>query len=275
MYRLIRLIIKYHFFLLFVFLEIVSILLAINFNKHHNTVYLSSANSVVGSFNSKFNGISTYLNLKIKNEQLLNQNTDLLNKTISNYISNIKVFDNKHDSIYSQQYRYISGRIIQNYVYNKHNYLTIDKGIKNGVTPESGVACPSGIVGIVSKSSDNFSNVISLLNIDLSISAKIKKNNYFGSLNWNGEDIKFAKLKEIPFHVNLEIGDTIITSGYSLIFPENILIGTISSFDKVKGGDFYDITVELSTNFNSINNIYVINNLKKTEILNLTTNNDK
>ena len=274
MYRLIRLIIKYHFFLLFVFLEVVSILLAVNFNKHHNTVYLSSANSVVGSFNSKFNGISTYLNLESKNEQLLKQNTDLLNKSISNYISNIRVFDNKHDSIYSQQYHYIPGRIIQNYVYNKHNYLTIDKGIKNGVTPESGVVCPNGIVGIVSKSSDNFSNVISVLNIDLSISAKIKKNNYFGSLNWDGENIQFAKLKEIPFHVNLEIGDTIITSGYSLIFPENILIGTISSFNKVKGGDFYDITVKLSTDFNKINNIYIINNLKKTEILNLTTNDD-
>ena len=104
---------------------------------------------------------------------------------------------------------------------------------------------------------------------------KIKKNNYFGSLNWDGEDIRFAKLKEIPFHVNLEIGDTIITSGYSLIFPENILIGTISSFDKVKGGDFYDITVKLSTDFNNINNIYVINNLKKIEILNLTADNDK
>jgi rod shape-determining protein MreC len=275
MYRLIRLIIKYHFFLLFVFLEIISILLAVNFNKHHNTVYLSSANAIVGSFNSKFNGISTYLDLKNKNEELLKQNTNLLNKSISNYISNIRVFDEKHDSIYSQQYSYTSGKVIQNYVYNKHNYLTIDKGKKNGVVPECGVICPKGIVGIVSKSSDNFSNVISVLNIDLSISAKIKKNNYFGSLNWDGENIKYAKLKEIPFHVDLEIGDTIITSGYSLIFPENILIGTISNFDKIKGGDFYDITVKLSTDFNNINNIYIINNLKKTEILNLSENNDK
>lgn len=275
MYRLIRLIIKYHFFLLFVFLEVISILLAINFNKHHNTVYLSSANSIVGSFNSKFSNISAYIDLREKNKQLLKQNTELLNKSISSYISNIQVFDVKHDSIYSQQYKYISGKVIKNYIYNKHNYLTINKGLKNGVTPESGVVCPNGIVGIVSKSSDNFSNVISLLNIDLNISAKIKKNNYFGSLNWDGEDIRYAKLKEIPFHVNLEVGDTIITSGYSLIFPENILIGTISSFDKVKGGDFYDITVKLSTDFNKVNNIYIINNLKKTEILNLTTDNDK
>jgi len=275
MYRLIRLIIKYHFFLLFVFLEVISILLAVNFNKHHNTVYLSSANSIVGSFNSKFSNISAYLDLREKNEQLLKQNTELLNKSISSYISNIQVFDVKHDSIYSQQYRYISGKVVKNYIYNKHNYLTINKGLKNGVTPESGVVCPNGIVGIVSKSSDNFSNVISLLNIDLNISAKIKKNNYFGSLNWDGEDIHYAKLKEIPFHVNLEVGDTIITSGYSLIFPENILIGTISGFDKVKGGDFYDITVKLSTDFNNVNNIYIINNLKKTEILNLTTDNDK
>ena len=275
MYRLVRLIIKYHFFLLFVFLEIISILLAINFNKHHNTVYLSSANSISGSLNSTFSGVSSYLDLREKNQKLLTQNTYLLNKLKSGFLSNQKIYGFKNDTLYTQQYRYISGTVIQNYIYNKHNYLTLNKGSKNGVTPESAVVCPEGIVGIVSKVSNNFCNVISVLNIDLNISAKIKKNNYFGSLKWDGNDYKYAKLKEIPFHVDLQIGDTIITSGYSLIFPENILIGTISNFNKVKGGDFYDITVKLSTDFNNINSIYIINNLKKTEILNLTTENDK
>jgi len=275
MYRLIRLIIKYHFFLLFVFLEIISILLAVNFNKHHNTVYLSSANTVSGSLNSTISRISSYIDLKNKNDKLLTQNTILLNKSKSSYLTNQKIYGFKNDTLYTQQYRYISGTVIQNYIYNKHNYLTLNKGLINGVTPESAVVCPEGIIGIVSKVSNNFCNVISVLNIDLNISAKIKKNNYFGSLKWDGNDYKYAKLKEIPFHVNLEIGDTIITSGYSLIFPENILIGTVSGFDKVKGGDFYDITVKLSTDFNNINSIYIINNLKKTEILNLTTDNDK
>jgi len=137
---------------------------------------------------------------------------------------------------------------------------------------ECAVVCSSGIVGIVSKSSKNFSNVVSVLNTDLNISAKIKKNNYFGSLKWDGVDYQIAKLNEIPFHVKLQIGDTIVTSSYSLIFPENILIGTIFSFNKVAGGDFYDINVKLSTDFKNVRDVNIITNLKKMEIQNLTNN---
>lgn len=275
MYRLIRLIVKYHFFLLFVFLEIISILLAVSFSKHHNSVFLSSSNGVVGNINSTFSDMSSYINLRDKNSKLLAQNTMLLNHTKESYLSSKTIFNYINDSVYTQQYKYTSANTIQNNIQNKHNYLSLNKGKKNGVISESAVICPSGIVGIVSKVSNNFCNVISVLNTDLSISAKIKKNNYFGSLNWDGMDYQHAKLKEIPFHVDLTIGDTIITSGYSLIFPENILIGTISNFSKIKGGDFYDITIKFSTDFKNINQVYIIKNLKKNEIINLQLENDK
>jgi rod shape-determining protein MreC len=272
MYNIIKLIISYHFLLLFVIIEIISFALIINFNKHQNVVFLSSANSISGSFNNSIYKINEYFYLKSENETLLKQNNFLLSKFKTNYLSNKQIFNVVEDTVYEQQYKYTQANVIQNSVYNKHNYLTINKGKINGIITECAVVCSSGIVGIVSKSSKNFSNVVSVLNTDLNISAKIKKNNYFGSLKWDGVDYQIAKLNEIPFHVKLQIGDTIVTSSYSLIFPENILIGTIFSFNKVAGGDFYDINVKLSTDFKNVRDVNIITNLKKMEIQNLTNN---
>jgi rod shape-determining protein MreC len=144
----------------------------------------------------------------------------------------------------------------------------LDKGSQQGLRTEMAVVSKGSIVGIVKGVSKNYATVISLLNIDLRISAKVKKNGYFGSLNWTGEDYQTALLKEIPLHADIMIGDTIITSGYSSIFPEGVLIGFIKDFEE-KSGSFYDIEVELSTDFKSLSNVNVIGNLLQTEIKNL------
>ena len=131
------------------------------------------------------------------------------------------------------------------------------------------VISTNGIVGIVKNVSNNFSTVISILNTSLRVSAKIKKNDYFGSLSWNGINYTKAQLDEIPFHVKISVGDTIITSGYSAIFPEGNLIGTISDFDVKQGGNFYSIPVNLSTDFKNLSYVYIISDFLKKEQINL------
>jgi rod shape-determining protein MreC len=274
MQNLIRFLIKYNYVLLFIALEFLAFTLVVNFNKSQKQIYLSTANSISGSLNETFSFIGSYISLRDENKKLAKQNAYLLNKSKTSYVDNKLLANFVNDSLYSQQYQYINAEIISNSVWKKHNYLTINKGKRNGITNENAVISPKGVVGITKNVGNNFANVISLLNTELLVSGKIKNTNYFGSISWDGEDYQYVKLDEIPFHVVLNKGDTIVTSGYSLIFPEGIPIGTISDFSKVEGGDFYDITVKLIVDFKNVQHVYVINNLKKLEILDLEENQD-
>jgi rod shape-determining protein MreC len=121
-----------------------------------------------------------------------------------------------------------------------------------------------GVAGVIVGSSDNFSVAMSLLNIDFRLSVRLRSSGYFGSLSWDGRDPGHAVLSEIPQHLNLSVGDTVETTGYSAIFPEGLMVGTISDFRK-PGGDFYVIRIELKTDFKKLHFVDVIGNLKRKE----------
>ena len=196
------------------------------------------------------------------------ENSRLLNIIESTYKSDEIFFRSVSDSIYNQRYRYTLARIVNNSVNKKHNFLTLNKGSLQGLRPEMAVVSDGSIIGVIKGVSKNYSTVISLLNLDLKISAKVKKNGYFGSLSWDGQGYQTAILSEIPLHADIQAGDTIITSGYSSIFPEGIQIGFIKDFEE-KGGSFYEIKVKLSTDFKSLNNVNVIGNLLQIEKIEL------
>lgn len=260
-----RFFIRYHYVLLFVLLEIISVAILLNSNKNKNIRFMSSANDVSGFFSENFNVITEYFSLKEKNEQLASEVAKLRNSSLKAYKSNSVEELFVEDTVYKQQYLYYSARVVNNSINKNYNYITINKGRKQGIKPDMAVVSTEGIVGVVGSVSENYSSVISVLNKKLGISAKIKKNGYFGSLSWAGKNCKEAKLKEIPNHVKITNGDTIITSGYSLIFPEGIPIGTIKKIDYEKGGNFYEIIVSLNTNFQNVSNVYIIHNLFKEE----------
>jgi len=274
MYGLLKFIIKYHFTILFLFLEFLAISFAVNFNKHQNTVFLTSAGAISSYFNEKTSNIKQYFGLKEKNSLLAKQNAELLNRLKKNRLNNSFSMNFVEDSLRNFKYFYTDAKIIKNSVYLKHNYISINKGSKNGVSVGDGIISPEGVVGVVTKTSEHFSNVISILNTDLFISAKIKRDNYFGSINWDGNNYRFVKLKEIPFHVQLEKGDTIVTSGYSQIFPPDIPIGIISDFTKLKDGDFYDIKVKLLEDFKKLDNVYIVSNLRRNELKEIEESDD-
>jgi rod shape-determining protein MreC len=273
MRALFRLIVKYHFALTFLILQFVCFYLIVTYNKHHKAVFFSSSNYFVGELNEFVTGITDYFYLDDSNEQLVKENTHLRHLLKSSYKHNKISYIELHDTAYIQQYTYQPAKVIRNSVDKEHNFITIDRGSRHGIEPEMGVISPSGVVGIINKVSYNYSTAISVLNKNLKISAKVKKNNYFGTLNWKGADISTAMLEDIPHHVSLEEGDSIVTSGYSAIFPEGIYLGEISEFQLVEGNNFYDIEVDLSMDFNNLFYVYIVTNYMKEEQLELEKQN--
>jgi rod shape-determining protein MreC len=168
------------------------------------------------------------------------------------------------DSASGIRYNYLSARVINNSVNKQKNFITLDRGSRHGVTTGMGVASSTGVVGVIVGVSRNYSVAMSLLNIDFKLSASIARNDYFGSLAWNGRNYRYAQLSEIPHHVAVTEGDTIVTSGYSAIFPPGLIVGTLTG-DLKKGGDFVTLKVLLSADFKKLTDVYLIGNLTRHE----------
>ena len=256
---------KYYFVFLFILLELIASFFIVQNNSFHKASFLNSSNIISASIYNSTNKISGYLGLRSTNEFLAVENAKLHSKSI---LSFTKLYTDKwsiNDTIYEQEYTFLSAQVINNSIYKRNNYLTLNRGGKHGVKPDMAVISSNGIVGIVKDVSDNFSSVLSVLHKNARISAKIKKNEYFGSLVWDGSDFKSGTLLYIPNHVKISEGDAIVTSRYSAIFPEGIRIGSIIDFKINPGDNFYTISVKFSTDFSNLSYVYVVNNLMKEE----------
>jgi rod shape-determining protein MreC len=196
------------------------------------------------------------------------------NNAVDSYIHNTISIIDIYDSIYIQKYQFIQGRVINNSTNKQNNYLTLNIGKRSGVHKEMAVISPVGVVGVVKDVSDNFSSVISLLNRNLRISAMIKRSGYFGSLYWDGKNYHYAKLTDLPNHIVVNKGDTVITSGYSAMFPKGEIIGIVDKVENQKGSDFMTVTVRLSVDFKKLDYVMVVKNLLREEQLQLEHNID-
>jgi rod shape-determining protein MreC len=220
------------------------------------------------SISYKFENTRDYLTLYKENRRLAEENTRLYNLLKSSY--KISYIDSTFagDTLNPRQYRYISAKVVNNSVNKKYNYITLDKGRIHGIEPEMAVICDEGIVGMVKTVSDNFCVVLSLLNPRFGVSAKIKNSGFYGPLSWKEIAPDKALMEDIPHHARINEGDTILTSGYGSIFPENCMIGVISKY-KLKGGNYYEITVKLATDFQRLNQVQVIRSEVRTETITL------
>jgi rod shape-determining protein MreC len=211
-------------------------------------------------------GITQYFSLRSVNKQLMDENTRLRSQIPGTYLTTDQNIFTFRDTLHQRQFQYLNARVINNTVRNRNNHMTINKGRLHGIRPDMGVIGPNGVIGIVKDVSGNFSSVISLLHSDMQISAKIKKNNHLGTILWEGFDHRKVTMLYIPPHVELEKGDTIITSGFSQIFPEGIAIGVIDEFEVRRGDNFYTIEVKLFTDFNKLGYVHVVQNIFREEI---------
>jgi rod shape-determining protein MreC len=253
--------------ILFLLLLCISFLLTIQAHSYHRSKIISSANYLSGGVYEKINNVSEYLNLKTQNDALAIENARL--KSIlfatTDSISITKLEKTKDN----QPYDIVVSKVIHN-SYNVHeNYLTLNSGALQGVEPDMGVINNLGLVGIIDNTSPRYSTVISILNVKSRINAKIKKSNHFGSLIWNGKSTGFVQLIDVPRLAAIRKGDTIVTGGQSVIFPENINIGTI---DKVEIDDqthYYTITVKLFNDMTNLGHVYIIKSKYREELNNL------
>lgn len=259
MRSLLQFLARFHVFFLFLALEIISLILIVNYNNFQRVRFLNSSNRVSASVYEMSSNLTSYFQLRRINEELAAENAELQTKLQKLQV--VDIFSQADTSVIRDTtYQFIPARIINNSVNKQYNYVTLNKGRLDGIEPDMGIIGPNGVVGVVTNVSAHYSSGPSILNRRWRVSAKIKKNNYFGSLFWGGSDPRYAQLNEIPFHVELAAGDTIITSGYSSIFPGGILIGVIEDFNHDSGANFYQVNVRLSTNFKTISHVELVKN---------------
>jgi rod shape-determining protein MreC len=275
MRNLLRFILRHNFIIIFILLEILAFILLIRTNKFHRAKYVNFTYSIVGGISKTFVNIKEYISLKEENRKLIEENNRLYNLLESSY--RIATFDNAtlNETMYERKYLYIDARVINNSTNKQYNYITLNKGRDHGIEPDMAVVSDKGIVGIVKDVTNDYASVLSLLNRKFKVNGKIKRNEYFGPLSWTGKGHRKAILTDIPHHVDILIGDTIVTSGYSAIFPEGYMIGLVSDF-KLKGGNYYEIKVDLAVDFKKLSNVQVVKNMFREEQIELekTAEND-
>ena len=248
-----------YFVLLFLALETISLVLIVNYNNFQKVKFLNSSNQATASIYELTDNFTSYFHLRKINIELAEENAELQTQLLK--LQSVDIISQTDSTVENKTtYQFISAKIINNSVNKQYNYVTINKGRLDGIESNMGIIGANGVIGVITNVSDHYSSGPSILNKRWGVSAKIKKNNYFGSLAWDGKDYELAKLNEIPFHVELAIGDTITTSGYSTIFPEGFSIGTIEEFNHDSGANFYKIKIRLSSNFKTISHVKIIKN---------------
>ena len=237
-------------------------------NAFQKSYFINSSRNVTGYFYKSLQGYKEYFKLQETNYILSEENTRLRNEIyrISSGEENQEI--PASDTIENRKYTTQLAKVVNNSVTKQYNYITLDAGSNHGLKQDMAVISEHGVVGIITAVSVNYALVLPVLNRNFRLSAKIKRNNYFGVLGWDGFNRKKVTLHEIPVHADVFKGDEIVTSGHSAIFPEGIHVGKVVDFKK-EGGNFYEITVELATDFSKLYYVNVIKNIQREEQITL------
>jgi len=244
--------------LLFIILEMVCLIMIVQLNDNQKSIFEHTMIVLNGEFQSRMNQLTDYIHLKEKVKQLQEENAKLRSQKVirRDIIWNEK--DSSWNTDSSLLYIYYPTKVISSHLQLRNNTLTINKGLKQGINEGWGVATDNGVVGVVRYCSDHYCSVIPLVSLESSVSANIQNRNYFGNIEWSGPNIGMAKLTAVPKHAKFEIGDTVLTSGYSTIFPKGLPIGTITHYNLPSGSNFFDIDVALMVDFGNLEELYVV-----------------
>ena len=263
MRNLLNFFLKYNYWFLFILLEVISFALLFRFNNYQGSAFFTSSNQVAGMAYEAANNVTGYFHLKSINDDLVQKNVELelqmerLRSALMELTSDSTGLERmKSDAL--KGYDIYRANVINNNLTHVDNYITLDKGENDGIRSEMGVINGSGVVGIVYHTSSNYSVVIPILNSKSSISCKIKRSDYFGFLKWDGGSSEYATVKDMPRHSLFSLGDTIVTSGHSAVFPGGIPIGTVEDMSDSHDGLSYLLKVKLFTDFGRLNDVRVI-----------------
>ena len=265
---------RHNHWFLFVLLEVVSFVLLFKYNSYQGSVWFSSANAVAGKVYDASSAVDQYFSLVDVNRKLTERNV-YLERELARLTDTATVA--AKDSTYMQRmqagvlrkYKSVPARVVSNSLDKLNNFITIDKGTADGVGKDMGVACGLGVVGIVYLTAEHYSVVIPVLNSKSNISCSIRGRGYFGYLHWYGDRPDEAYLDDVPRHARFRIGDIVVTSGYSSVFPPGMLVGKIMRVYNSANGMSYRLRVKLSTDFGSLRDVCVINDSEMMEQMKL------
>ena len=226
-------------------------------------------NAISGKFFKTRTNFTNYFSLREENQQIVEHNAFLMSQLYKANVDTSTLYETPSPEI---DFKFITANVINNSVDNVNNYLLIDKGRKNGIRKDMGVICGNGVVGKVVNVTDHYASVMSMLHPYTVVSARFIDNQHIANVTWNNKDYRFGTVNDIPLHLILEKGDTLVTSGFSNIYPADIMIGTIEEMLESDSKDFNSAKVRFSTNFSTLRHVFVIENLHQTEIDSLTFN---
>ncbi len=250
---------QYRAFFIFLALELFAAWLIVQNNQYQSTKFFNSSNRLAANIISTTQGIKEYFSLRRINDELAEENAQLRTKLEQRNQSlyNLEVREIEDPKIINR-FDFVSAKVINNSVEQFKNYITINKGALDGISPGMAVISAAGAVGKVKSVSDHYAVLISLLNTEEFTSSVIKRTNHFGSINWDGKDPLFSQLNFIPRHANPVVGDTVVTSGFNAVFPEGILVGVIEEVSLGPEAQFYDLKVKLAQDFSKLAFVEVI-----------------
>jgi len=257
-------------------LQILCVVMLNQYSKTHEAFFASISNEIIGRVNKQYDNIASYFYLQQVNKQLVEENKKLRNSLKSNFIASDNSLQNIIDTIttsdsikYYRKYTYLPARVVGNSVSLQANYLTLERGGKQGVSKDMSVIGPQGIVGVVVSVSENYCKVMSLLHRSSKVSAMLMKNNNSGDIEWDGIDPSFVLMKKVSKSSFVKKSDTVVTSSYSANYPPNIMIGTVQDIMTDPSSNFYTLRLKTSTNFFTLQYVYIINNSRYTEQRNI------
>ncbi len=271
MQQILNFLIKHNHWFLFILLEGISFVLLFSFNRYQNAAMFTSANEFAGNIYSFMSDVDGYFGLSDENEALVEQNRVLINEIeqlkqeLASFKDSTALATNSFAALLKGDYRFNTARAVNNSLNKVNNFITIDKGKNDGINSEMGVFNDKGVIGIIYKTSDNFSLVMPLLNSKSMLSCRVKGSNSFCTLRWNGEELQYSYLIDLPRYAIFQQGDTVVTSGFSSIFPADIPVGEIERLEDSDDGMFYRARVRLFVDFASIDNLFVVGNGNKLE----------
>ncbi len=261
---------KHKYFLLFFVLELIALFFTIQYHAYQKSKFINSANSLSGGLYNNIASFRSYLYLRDENTMLSDENSKLRNIILKKSVAKT-IYKDSTDLIFKQRFKYTSTKIINNDFHKRNNFLTLEKGENDSIDVDMAIVNHKGIIGITTNVSNNYTAAISVLNTNFKVNARLKNNEYFGTLSWNGKSHQIVQLEDIPRQAILKKGDTIVTGGRSSIFPEGILIGSIQSID-YQNNRYEKINVCLFNDVRNVSNVYIIKNLHRQEIKNLEKN---
>ena len=264
MRNLIQILLRYSNFLIFLILEVVAFILICTRNEYQRSAVWSGANRVVAGMNNIQTTIGEYFQLRVENEELAVENALLKSELmlLENQLESAIERDTQY--VYSHlDWEYIPAKVIEVSTNKQHNYLTINKGTRDGIEVDMGVIGAAGVVGIVSAVGEKYSLVVPIIHTKISISSRLKSNNQIGGTSWNGRDYRFVDLTEMARHVVVNKGDTVVTSGLTEVFPEGLIVGEVYETTLGQGDNYHQTKVKLSTDYKAIKYVQVLRNKDK------------